>query len=77
MDSLIGFRLSPEAEEEGTDLAEHGESAYTWGSRSMTLIEPPALTGEDLDALRERLVLEATAQVIENVRLESERDAPG
>ena len=77
VDLLVGFRASEAAEADGLDVVEHGESAYTWGSRSMTLLEPPALSGDDLDALRERLVLEATAQVIENVRLESERDAPG
>ena len=71
VDLLVGFRASEAAEADGLDVVEHGESAYTWGSRSMTLLEPSALSGDDLDALRERLVLEATAQVIENLRLES------
>ncbi len=76
VDVVVGFRASDEAEEQGLDVAEHGEHAYTWGSRSMTLRVPSQLSNEELDALRERLVLEATAQLIENVRLETERNAP-
>ncbi|MGZ8630304.1 MAG: ammonium transporter [Actinomycetota bacterium] len=74
VDMLVGFRVPAESEEEGLDLAEHGESAYAWGSKSMTLRVPSQLSDEDLEALRERLVLEATAQVIENVRLAEDRD---
>jgi len=76
VDVLVGFRATAEDEEQGLDLAEHGEHAYTWESRSMTSRVPHQLSDEQLDALRERLVLEATARVIENVRLESGRDAP-
>ena len=74
VDVLVGFRIAAEGEDEGLDLAEHGESAYTWGAKSMTLRVPSQLSDEDLESLRERLVLEATAQVIENVRLAEDRD---
>jgi ammonium transporter, Amt family len=74
VDLVVGFRVEEQEEDEGLDVAEHGEVAYTLGTRSMTRVESATLTGDDLEALRERLVLEATARVIENVRLESERD---
>jgi ammonium transporter, Amt family len=76
VDMTVGFRVGGDGEEEGLDVAEHGEQAYTWGSRSMTLRVPSQLSDEELEVLRERLVLEATAQVIENVRIETERDTP-
>ncbi len=69
VDLLVGFRVPVDAEDDGLDLAEHGENAYAWGSRSMTMRVPSQLSDADLDALREQLVLEATARVIENVRV--------
>jgi ammonium transporter, Amt family len=72
----VGFRTADSSEEDGLDLAEHGEHAYTWGSRSMTLREPHRLPDEELEVLRERLVLEATARVVENVRPGSWQEAP-
>ena len=77
VDLLVGFRARGEGEEHGLDLAEHGERAYTRGSRSVKLQVPNQLSDEDLDELRERLVLEATARVLENVRLGSGGGAPG
>ena len=66
VDVLVGFRADPAAEDEGIDVAEHGERAYPETGRVVRL---PELDGadEDLDALRERLVLEATERVLERV----------
>jgi len=75
VDVLVGFRIGADGEDQGLDVTEHGEHGYTWGSRSTTLRVPSQLSDEDLVALRERLVLEATERVIEKVRLEKdERD---
>ena len=73
VDVVIGFRISDEGEDQGLDIAEHGERGYTWGTKSVTLRGTSQISEEELAALRERLVLEATAQVMENIRIESDR----
>jgi Amt family ammonium transporter len=71
VDAIVGFRAAEAAEEEGIDLAEHGEVAYTWRERSHTSARvPDSMTEAELSAFRERLVLEATQRVLEAVRLD-------
>jgi hypothetical protein len=68
VDRLVGFRLPAEAEDSGVDLAEHGESAYAFREHGRQAIPPlEAMTEEDLAEMRERLVLEATARVLEAI----------
>jgi Amt family ammonium transporter len=72
----VGFRVRAESEEEGVDLAEHGETAYAFrehGRHVTPAIE--AMTDQELADLRERLVLEATAKVLETIGM-SEQDLP-
>ena len=68
VDRLVGFRLPAEAEDSGVDLAEHGETAYAFrehGRQATPQVE--AMTEEELAEIRERLVLEATARVLEAI----------
>ena len=68
VDRLVGFRLPAEAEDSGIDLAEHGETAYAFrehGRQATPQVE--AMTEEELAEIRERLVLEATARVLEAI----------
>ena len=68
VDRFVGFRVTSEAEEEGVDVAEHGESAYAF--REHGRVATPllaAMTEMELDEMRERLVLEATERVLEAV----------
>ncbi len=68
VDRLVGFRLPAEAEDSGVDLAEHGESAYTFREHGRQAIPPlEGMTEEELAEMRERLVLEATARVLEAI----------
>ena len=72
VDRVVGFRVPAEAEESGVDLAEHGEAAYAFrehGRQAIPALE--AMTGEELAELRERLVLEATARVLEAIGSET------
>jgi Amt family ammonium transporter len=71
VDRLVGFRVSEEDEETGVDLVEHGEAAYafrerSWARRSVDLTEV------ELAALREELVLEAAARVLDSIRTNGE-----
>jgi Amt family ammonium transporter len=73
VDRFIGFRVRADAEEDGVDLAEHGETAYAFrehGRHATPAIE--AMTDQELADLRERLVLEATARVLETIGTSSE-----
>jgi Amt family ammonium transporter len=70
VDVLVGIRLGADAEEVGTDLAEHGERAYAFHERSGRLVDRVATDDGELAAMRERLVLEATKRVLEAVRME-------
>jgi ammonium transporter, Amt family len=68
VDRLVGFRLPAEAEDSGVDLAEHGESAYAFREHGRQAIPPlEGMTEEELGEMRERLVLEATARVLEAI----------
>jgi Amt family ammonium transporter len=68
VDRVVGFRVTPEAEEAGVDVTEHGESAYAFREHGRHATPPLAvLTGEELSELRERLVLEATERVLEAI----------
>jgi Amt family ammonium transporter len=65
---LVGFRVDAESEDEGVDVAEHGESAYAFREHGRPATPPIAAMSEDeLAAFRERLVLDATARVLEVV----------
>jgi Amt family ammonium transporter len=76
VDMLVGFRAEPAAVDEGIDVAEPGERAYPETGRVVRL---PELDGseEDLEALRERLVLEATERVLERVGRSVREEAEG
>jgi ammonium transporter, Amt family len=68
VDRFIGFRVSSEAEDAGVDVAEHGESAYAFREHGRQATPPlDAMTEEELAKMRERLVLEATARVLEAI----------
>jgi Amt family ammonium transporter len=68
VDRLVGFRVSSEVEEGGVDLAEHGESAYAFREHGRHSTPPfDRMTEQEIADLRERLVLEATARVLEAV----------
>jgi Amt family ammonium transporter len=68
VDKVVGFRMSSEAEEAGVDVAEHGESAYAFREHGRQAIPPlEGMTEEELAEMRERLVLEATARVLEAI----------
>jgi Amt family ammonium transporter len=68
VDRVVGFRMPAEAEDSGVDLAEHGEAAYAFREHGRHAIPPlEGMTEEELAALRERLVLEATARVLEAI----------
>jgi hypothetical protein len=74
VDRLVGFRMAAEAEEEGVDLAEHGESGYAFrdhGRQAVPAIE--SMSEAELAALRERLVLEATAKVLEAIKTSADK----
>jgi Amt family ammonium transporter len=68
VDRFVGFRVSSEAEEDGVDVAEHGESAYAFREHGRQAVPPlEGMTEEELAEMRERLVLEATARVLEAI----------
>jgi len=68
VDRVVGFRMPAEAEDVGVDLAEHGEAAYAFREHGRQAIPPlESMTGGELAELRERLVLEATARVLEAI----------
>jgi Amt family ammonium transporter len=68
VDRVVGFRVTSEAEEEGVDLAEHGEVAYAFREHGRHASPPiAAMTEDELAAMRERLVLDATARVLEAI----------
>jgi ammonium transporter, Amt family len=68
VDRLVGFRVPANAEDSGVDLAEHGEAAYAFREHGRQAIPPmEGMTEEELAEMRERLVLEATARVLEAI----------
>ena len=75
VDRLVGFRLPAQAEDSGVDLAEHGESAYAFRDHGRQAIPPlEGMTEQELAEMRERLVLEATARVLEAIKTEPNLD---
>jgi Amt family ammonium transporter len=73
VDRLVGFRIPAEAEDSGVDLAEHGEAAYAFREHGRHAIPPlEGMTDEELAEMRERLVLEATARVLEAIDARAE-----
>jgi ammonium transporter, Amt family len=76
VDRLVGFRVPTDAEDSGVDLAEHGEAAYAFREHGRQAIPPlEGMTEEELAEMRERLVLEATARVLEAIGAEPGRRA--
>jgi Amt family ammonium transporter len=73
VDRTVGFRTSEDEEETGVDLIEHGELAYVFRERDRTPGRAPLdLSEAELAVLREQLVLEATARVMESMRTDVE-----
>jgi Amt family ammonium transporter len=65
---LVGFRVDAGSEDEGVDVTEHGESAYAFREHGRPAQPPIAAMSEDeLAAFRERLVLDATARVLDRL----------
>jgi Amt family ammonium transporter len=76
VDRVTGLRASEEDEETGVDLALHGELAYVFRERDRSLGRAPSnLSEAELVALRDQLVLEATARVLDAMGT-SDLDAP-
>ena len=68
VDRFVGFRVTAEAEDDGVDVAEHGESAYAFREHGREGVPPiAAMSDTELEELRERLVLEATRRVLDAV----------
>jgi Amt family ammonium transporter len=75
VDRLVGFRVEAEAEDRGVDVTEHGESAYAFREHGRQATPPiAAMSEEELAALHERLVLDATARVLEAVGRDGRRE---
>ena len=69
VERLIGFRVEEETEEVGVDLVEHGEIAYLFRERDRAAGRASGdLDEHALAVLREQLVLEATAKVLDSIR---------
>jgi Amt family ammonium transporter len=69
VDRVVGFRVSEDDEETGVDLVEHGELAYALRERDRSPGRAPMdLSEAELAALREQLVLEAAARVLDSIR---------
>ena len=76
VERLVGFRVTEDAEDEGLDLAEHGESAYAFREHGRHVVPSiEAMSDHELADLRERLVLEATARVLEQIGSPSDERA--
>jgi hypothetical protein len=70
IDLVMRIRVTPEEEEEGLDVSEHGEVAYTFRERSPRRGRIPSeMTEAELEVLREELVLEAATRVLAEVRI--------
>ena len=68
VDRLVGLRVDEQAEEEGLDRSQHGESAYVFGegvrASRRVAFDPDA----ELAQLREQLVVEATRRAVQALR---------
>ena len=68
VDRLVGLRVDEQAEEEGLDRSQHGETAYVFGegvrASRRSAFDPDA----ELAQLREQLVMEATRRAVQALR---------
>jgi ammonium transporter, Amt family len=68
VDRLVGLRVDEQAEEEGLDRSQHGESAYVFGE-GVRASRPAAFDPDaELAQLREQLVMEATRRAVQALR---------
>jgi ammonium transporter, Amt family len=68
VDRLVGLRVDEQAEEEGLDRSQHGESAYVLG-QGIRASRPAAFDPDaELAQLREQLVMEATRRAVQALR---------
>jgi Amt family ammonium transporter len=73
VDRTVGLRVDEDVEETGLDLVEHGELAYAFRERDRPPGRAPLeMNDAELAALREQLVLEAAARVLDSMRAEAE-----
>ena len=73
VDRTVGLRVDEDVEETGLDLVEHGELAYAFRERDRPPGRAPLeMNDAELTALREQLVLEAAARVLDSMRAEAE-----
>ena len=71
VDRVVGLRLTAEDEETGTDLTQHGETAYSLRERPRSRGRRTADLGEDeLIELQERLVVRAAERVLASIGTE-------
>jgi Amt family ammonium transporter len=70
VDLSVGLRATPEEEDAGLDLTQHGEAAYAFRERAAGTTPLEVVRERELAAMREALVLEATRRVLEAVRAE-------
>jgi Amt family ammonium transporter len=69
VDRTVGFRIAEDDEETGVDLVEHGEIAYAFRERDRHAGRAASdLSDAELAVLREQLVLEATARVLDSIK---------
>ncbi|HEX9124312.1 MAG TPA: ammonium transporter [Actinomycetota bacterium] len=68
VDRTVGLRLSEDAEEEGSDRAVHGESAYAWSDRPEASRIFPFDPDAELARLREQLIVETTRRALQALR---------
>jgi hypothetical protein len=63
--------VTEQAEAAGVDLTEHGEAAYALREHGRHATPPlEAMSPEELEAMHERLVLDATERVLEAIGTE-------
>ncbi len=68
VDRLVGLRVDEQAEDEGLDRSQHGESAYVFGE-GVRASRPVAFDPDaELAQLREQLVMEATRRAVQALR---------
>jgi hypothetical protein len=68
VDRLVGLRVDDDAEEEGLDRSQHGESAYAFGEGVRASRTLPFDPDAELARLREQLVVEATRRAVQALK---------
>jgi Amt family ammonium transporter len=68
VDRIVGLRVDDDAEGEGLDRSQHGESAYAFGEGVRASRTPPFDPDAELARLREQLVVEATRRAIQAMK---------